>query len=214
MFILNVIKSTLSSIKSINNETSKVNAGLNSVIISCYNTIVSFIKPFFHENLKYSEIKTHINNIENKRNDKNIPLNNEKIIGVTQKIKADKIDSIALSNAKIKAKSDEIKETIINEIISSLEEIPTLEKKDITKFKEELLFHTKRILFSGNVLSLTEVKNDFLGAIIDSILKSDDKIKYEFGNINTYKYFLLNSINETVSRLLANDKNLVKNGEK
>lgn len=33
MFILNVIKSTLSSIKSINNETSKVNAGLNSVII-------------------------------------------------------------------------------------------------------------------------------------------------------------------------------------
>ncbi|HBI3648217.1 TPA: hypothetical protein K3891_003664, partial [Proteus mirabilis] len=69
-------------------------------------------------------------------------------------------------------------------------------------------------LFSGNVLSLTEVKNDFLGAIIDSILKSDDKIKSEFGNINTYKYFLLNSINETVSRLLANDKNLVKNGEK
>ncbi|EPK2340961.1 hypothetical protein I8519_003514, partial [Proteus mirabilis] len=131
-----------------------------------------------------------------------------------QKIKADKIDSIALSNAKIKAKSDEIKETIINEIISSLEEIPTLEKKDITQFKEELLFHTKRILFSGNVLSLTEVKNDFLGAIIDSILKSDDKIKSEFGNINTYKYFLLNSINETVSRLLANDKNLVKNGEK
>ncbi|WP_239060548.1 hypothetical protein [Proteus mirabilis] len=95
-----------------------------------------------------------------------------------------------------------------------MEEIPTLEKKDITQFKEELLFHTKRILFSGNVLSLTEVKNDFLGAIIDSILKSDDKIKSEFGNINTYKYFLLNSINETVSRLLANDKNLVKNGEK
>ncbi|HEI8495397.1 TPA: hypothetical protein SLE90_003514, partial [Proteus mirabilis] len=61
---------------------------------------------------------------------------------------------------------------------------------------------------------LTEIKNNFLASIIDSILKSDDKIKYEFGNINAYEYFLLNSINETVSRLLANDKNLVKNGEK
>ncbi|HEJ0119069.1 TPA: hypothetical protein SLO42_003334, partial [Proteus mirabilis] len=111
-------------------------------------------------------------------------------------------------------KVDEIMNLIINDIISVLEEKPTLEKKEVLQFKKNLKLHSKSILSSTKDSSLTEIKNNFLASIIDSILKSDDKIKYEFGNINAYEYFLLNSINETVSRLLANDKNLVKNGEK
>ncbi|MBQ0626374.1 hypothetical protein KAH71_15410, partial [Proteus mirabilis] len=98
--------------------------------------------------------------------------------------------------------------------ISVLEEKPTLEKGKIIQFEDELHSHSKSILSSTNDLSLTEIKNKFLASIIDSILTSDEKIKSEFGNINNYKYFLSNSINETVSRSLAKDKNLVKNGDK
>ncbi|HCU0403210.1 TPA: hypothetical protein OUE97_001542, partial [Proteus mirabilis] len=119
-----------------------------------------------------------------------------------------------LSEVHKKFKVDEIINLIINDIISVLEEKPTLEKQEVLQFKKNLKLHSKSILSSTNDSSLTEIKNNFLASIIDSILKSDDKIKSEFGNINNYKYFLSNSINETVSRSLAKDKNLVKNGEK
>ncbi|HEJ0400483.1 TPA: hypothetical protein SLO51_003204, partial [Proteus mirabilis] len=89
-----------------------------------------------------------------------------------------------------------------------------LEKGKIIQFEDELHSHFKSILSSTNDSSLTEIKNKFLASIIDSILTSDEKIKSEFGNINTYEYFLSNSINETISRSLAKDKNLVKKGDK
>ncbi|HEJ1046700.1 TPA: hypothetical protein SLP04_001759, partial [Proteus mirabilis] len=119
-----------------------------------------------------------------------------------------------LSEVHKKFKVDEIINLIINDIISVLEEKTTLEKQEVLQFKKNLKLHSKSILSSTNDSSLTEIKNNFLASIIDSILKSDDKIKSEFGNINAYEYFLSNSINETVSRSMAKDKNLVKNGDK
>ncbi|EOG1985232.1 TPA: hypothetical protein ACXI1D_003161 [Proteus mirabilis] len=216
MQISNNLKSIFLSIKTINNESCKFNTELKSAILSCYNTISSFIKPFFHKTSKSSEVKVHISNIENNKNmknDKNMQLTNDKVINTPHLIKDDNVKFGNLSKVQIKVKSDEIKNLIINDIISILEEKPTLEKEKILQFKDELHFHSKRILFSTNESSLNKIKNDFLSSIIDSILNSDEKIKSEFGNINTYKYFLSNSINETVSRSLANDKNLVKKGE-
>ncbi len=105
-------------------------------------------------------------------------------------------------NAMRKAKSDEIKESIINDIISSLEEIPTLDKEKITELKNKLSFNSKRILFSGDATSLAKIKNDFADLILDTILNSDDKIKSNIGNINSYKYFLQDSINNAVDIIL------------
>ncbi|MER1793338.1 hypothetical protein KDA07_19055, partial [Proteus mirabilis] len=177
-------------------------------------TISSFIKPFFHKTSNNSEFKVQISNIENMKKNENIQLDNNKVINTPHPMKDDNAKFGDLSEVHKKFKVDEIMNLIINDIISVLEEKPTLEKKEVLQFKKNLKLHSKSILSSTKDSSLTEIKNNFLASIIDSILKSDDKIKYEFGNINAYEYFLLNSINETVSRLLANDKNLVKNGEK
>lgn len=213
MQISNNLKSISLSIKTINNESYKFNTGLKSAILSCYNTISSFIKPFFHKTSNSSEVKVHISNIENMKNDKNMQLNNNKVINTPHPMKDDNAKFGGLSEVHKKFKVDEIINLIINDIISVLEEKPTLDKQDVLQFKKNLKLHSKSILLSTNDSSLTEIKNNFLASIIDSILKSDDKIKSEFGNINIYKYFLSNSINETVSRSLANDKNLVKKGE-
>ncbi|MFF1027361.1 hypothetical protein ACFYLK_02660 [Proteus mirabilis] len=213
MQISNNVKNILSSLKSINNESYKFNTELKSAILSCYNTISSFIKPFFHKTSNNSEFKVHISNIENMKKNENLQLDN-KVINTPHSMKDDNAKFGDLSEVHKKFKVDEIMNLIINDIISVLEEKPTLEKKEVLQFKKNLKLHSKSILSSTKESSLTEIKNNFLASIIDSILKSDDKIKSEFGNINTYKYFLLNSINETVSRLLANDKNLVKKGEK
>ncbi|HDT3000937.1 TPA: hypothetical protein QHL53_003222, partial [Proteus mirabilis] len=128
-------------------------------------------------------------------------------------MKGDNVKFGDLSKVQTKVKSDEIKNLIINDIISDLEEKPTLEKEKILQFKDELHFHSKRILFSTDESSLNEIKNEFLESIIDSILNSDEKIKSEFGNIDAYKYILLDIINETVSRSFANGNYLVKKGE-
>ncbi len=213
MQISNNLKSISLSIKTINNESYKFNTKLKSAILSCYNTISSFIKPFFHKTSKSSEVKVHISNIENMKNDKNIKLNNNKVINTPHSVKDDNAKFGDLSEVHKKFKVDEIINLIINDVISVLEEKPTLEKQEVLQFKKNLKLHSKSILSSTNDSSLTEIKNNFLASIIDSILNSDEKIKSEFGNINTYKYFLSNSINETVSRSLANDKNLVKKGE-
>lgn len=214
MQISNDVKNTLLSLKNINNESCKFNTKLKSAILSCYNTISSFIKPFFHKTSKHSEVKVHISNIGNMENDKNIQLTNDKIIDTPYSMKDDNVKFRDLSKVQKKFKIDEIKNLIINDIISALEEKPTVEKEKILQFKGELHFHSKSILLSTNDSSLTEIKNNFLASIIDSILNSDEKIKSEFGNIDAYKYFLSNSLNETISRSLANDKNLVKKGEK
>lgn len=221
MQISNNFKSISLSIKTINNESYKFNTGLKSAILSCYNTISSFIKPFFHKTSKFSEVKVHISNIENMKNDNNIQLNNDKVINTPHPMKDDNVKFGNLSKVQIKVKSDEIKNLIINDIIDALEEKttsekgkkPTLEKEKVLQFKDELYFHSKRILFSTNDSSLTEIKNEFLESIIDSILNSDEKIKSEFANIDSYKYILLDIINETVSRSFANDNYLVKKGE-
>ncbi|MBG6018067.1 hypothetical protein ACTXA3_03560 [Proteus mirabilis] len=213
MQISNNFKRIFLSIKTINNESYKFNTGLKSAILSCYNTISSFIKPFFPKTSNSSEVKVHISNIENMKNDKNMQLNNNKVINTPHPMKDDNAKFGDLSEVHKKFKVDEIINLIINDIISVLEEKPTLDKQDVLQFKKNLKLHSKSILLSTNNSSLTEIKNNFLASIIDSILKSDDKIKSEFGNINIYKYFLSNSINETVSRSLANDKNLVKKGE-
>ncbi len=230
MQILNNLKSISLSIKTINNESYKFNTGLKSAILSCYNTISSFIKPFIHKTSKYSEVKFHISNIENMKNDNNnIQLNNDKLINTPHPMKDDNVKFGDLSKVQIKVKSDEIKELIINDIIEDLEKKttsekgkkttleeekkPTLEKEKVLQFKDELHFHSKRILFSTDESSLTEIKNEFLESIIDSILNSDEKIKSEFANIDSYKYILLDIINETVSRSFANNNYLVKKGE-
>lgn len=49
MQIKSYFKNTPLSLKSINNESYKFNTKLKSAILSCYNTISSFIKPFFHK---------------------------------------------------------------------------------------------------------------------------------------------------------------------
>ncbi|MDF7190076.1 hypothetical protein [Proteus mirabilis] len=214
MQIKSYLKNTPLSLKSINNESYKFNTKLKSAILSCYNTTSSFIKPFFHKTSNNSEFKVQISNIENMKKNENIQLDNNKVINTPHPMKDDNAKFGDLSEVHKKFKVDEIMNLIINDIISVLEEKPTLEKKEVLQFKKNLKLHSKSILSSTKDSSLTEIKNNFLASIIDSILKSDDKIKYEFGNINAYEYFLLNSINETVSRLLANDKNLVKNGEK
>ncbi|HGM9827390.1 TPA: hypothetical protein ACKREC_001736 [Proteus mirabilis] len=214
MQIKSYLKNTPLSLKSINNESYKFNTKLKSAILSCYNTISSFIKPFFHKTSNNSEFKVQISNIENMKKNENIQLDNNKVINTPHPMKDDNAKFGDLSEVHKKFKVDEIMNLIINDIISVLEEKPTLEKKEVLQFKKNLKLHSKSILSSTKDSSLTEIKNNFLASIIDSILKSDDKIKYEFGNINAYEYFLLNSINETVSRLLANDKNLVKNGDK
>ena len=213
MQISNNVKNILSSLKSIDNESYKFNTKLKSAILSCYNTISSFIKPFFHKTSNNSEVKVRISNIENMKKNENIQSDN-KVINTPHSMKDDNDKFGDLSKVHKKFKVDEIINLIINDIISVLEEKPTLEKKEVLQFKKNLKLHSKSILSSTKESSLTEIKNNFLASIIDSILKSDDKIKYEFGNINTYEYFLSNSINETVSRSLAKDKNLVKNGDK
>ncbi|MGM7606183.1 hypothetical protein ACS7D9_16315 [Proteus mirabilis] len=213
MQISNNVKNILSSLKSINNENYKFNTELKSAILSCYNTISSFIKPFFHKTSNNSEFKVHISNIENMKKNENLQLDN-KVINTPHSMKDDNAKFGDLSEVHKKFKVDEIMNLIINDIISVLEEKPTLEKKEVLQFKKNLKLHSKSILSSTKESSLTEIKNNFLASIIDSILKSDDKIKYEFGNINTYEYFLSNSINETISRSLAKDKNLVKKGDK
>ena len=207
------VKNILSPLKSINNESYKFNTKLKSAILSCYNTISSFIKPFFHKTSNNSEFKVHISNIENMKKNENLQLDN-KVINTPHSMKDDNAKFGDLSEVHKKFKVDEIMNLIINDIISVLEEKPTLEKKEVLQFKKNLKLHSKSILSSTKESSLTEIKNNFLASIIDSILKSDDKIKYEFGNINTYEYFLSNSINETISRSLAKDKNLVKKGDK
>ncbi|MER1794238.1 hypothetical protein [Proteus mirabilis] len=207
------VKNILSSLKSINNESYKFNTKLKSAILSCYNTISSFIKPFFHKTSNNSEFKVHISNVENMKKNENLQLDN-KVINTPHSMKDDNAKFGDLSEVHKKFKVDEIMNLIINDIISVLEEKPTLEKKEVLQFKKNLKLHSKSILSSTKESSLTEIKNNFLASIIDSILKSDDKIKYEFGNINTYEYFLSNSINETISRSLAKDKNLVKKGDK
>ena len=223
MQILNNLKSISLSIKTINNESYKFNTGLKSAILSCYNTISSFIKPFFHKTSKYSEVKVHISNIENMKNDNNnnIQLNNDKLINTPHPMKDDNVKFGDLSKVQIKVKSDEIKELIINDIIEDLGKKttsekgkkPTLEEEKVLQFKDELYFHSKRILFSTDESSLNEIKNEFLESLIDSILNSDEKIKSEFANIDSYKYILLDIINETVSRSFANNNYLVKKGE-
>lgn len=214
MQISNNVKNILSSLKSINNESYKFNTELKSAILSCYNTISSFIKPFFHKTSNNSEVKVRISNIENMGKNENIKSDNNKVINTPHSMKDDNDKFGDLSKVQKKVKIDEIINLIINDIISVLEEKPTLEKGKIIQFEDELHSHSKSILSSTNDSSLTEIKNKFLASIIDSILTSDEKIKSEFGNINTYEYFLSNSINETISRSLAKDKNLVKKGDK
>lgn len=98
-----------------------------------------------------------------------------KVINTPHSMKDDNDKFGDLSKVHKKFKVDEIINLIINDIISVLEEKPTLEKGKIIQFEDELHSHSKSILSSTNDLSLTEIKNKFLASIIDSILTSDEK---------------------------------------
>ncbi|MBG2876265.1 hypothetical protein I4902_06800 [Proteus alimentorum] len=201
MYINNVVRRAFLAIKNIENKENVIKSSLNVIILGCYNAIVFFIKPIFNKNINFLELKRSISNVDNKinKNESNkIYLNNKE----KNKIEIDKPIYNTFSHVMRKVRSDEIKASVINDIISCLEEIPTLEKEKIVEFKNELHFHSKWILFFGDEKSLTKIKNDFLETIVDSILNSDNKIKSNFGNIDNYKYFLRDSINNAIDDIL------------
>ena len=138
MQISNNVKSILSSLKSINNESYKFNTELKSAILSCYNTISSFIKPFFHKTSNNSEVKVRISNIENMGKNENIQSDTNKVINTPHSMKDDNDKFEDLSKVHKKFKVDEIINLIVNDIISVLEEKPTLEKGKIIQFEDEL----------------------------------------------------------------------------
>lgn len=198
MYINNIVRDTFLAIRNIENKGGKIKNVINGMILSCYNTIVSFIKPNSNIENNFLGLKNSISNIKNENNQSEsnaIKLDNKEI---KNKKEINEVFDRYLSRAQRKVKSDEIKEIVINDIISSLEEIPTLEKEKIKEFKKELYFNSKWILFSDDKTSLTKVKDDFMGSIVDTLLNSDDKIKSNIGNIDSYKYFLQDSINNTV----------------
>lgn len=200
MYINNIVRDTFLAIRNIEKKEDKIKSIINGMILSCYNTIVSFIKPNYNIENNFLGLKNSISNIKNNQSENdNVKLDNKEI---KNKKDIDEVFDRDLSRAQRKVKSDEIKEIIINDIISSLEEIPTLEKEKITEFKNELYFNSKWILFSGDKTSLTKTKEDFMGSIVDTLLNSDDKIKNNIGNIDGYKYFLQDSINNTIDIIL------------
>ena len=202
MYINNMVRNTFSAIKNVENKSREIKNILNGIILSCYNTIISFIKPTINIKNDFLGLRKNISNVENKNNQgESTPVkldNKEK----TDKKENEEVFDKQLSEAQRKIKSDEIKASIINDIISFLKEIPELEKEKITEFKKELEFHSKWILFSGNKISLENSKNNFLESIADSLLNSDDKIKSSFGSIDSYKFFLKESIDNTVENIL------------
>lgn len=208
MYINNMVRSTFLAIKNIENKGDKIKNVLNGVVLSCYNTIISFIKPSFNIKNNFLGLRKSISNIENKNNqseNKTTKLDSKEKINKEELNESNEVFDKSFSYAQRKVKSDKIKESVINDIISSLEEISTLEKEKITQFKNELKFHSKWILFSGDEISLEKTKNNYLESIVDTILNSDDKIKSNFGSIDNYKHFLKNSINGTVSIILYNN---------
>lgn len=202
MYINNMVRCTFLAIKNIENKGGKIKNVLNGVILSCYNTIISFIKPSFNIKNNFLGLRKSISNIENKNSqseNKTTKLDNK------EKINKEELNEVfdkSFSYAQRKVKSDKIKESVINDIISSLEEISTLEKEKITQFKNELKFNSKWILFSGDAISLEKTKNNYLESIVDTILNSDDKIKSNFGSIDNYKHFLRDDINNAVECVL------------
>ncbi|QIG07081.1 hypothetical protein [Proteus sp. ZN5] len=202
MYINNIVRVTFSAIRNIENRGSKINNILNGVILSYYNTIISFIKPNSNIKNNFIGLKSSISNIENNHNKSEsttIKLENKEKVS---KSEINEVFDRPLSEAKRKAKSDEIKKSVINDIISGLEEIPTLEKEKITEFKKKLEFYSKSILFSGDENSLKKAKDNLLNSIVDTLLNSDDNIKSKFGNVESYKYFLENSINNAIENIL------------
>lgn len=202
MYITNIVRNTFLTIKNIENKESGIKNIINGMILSCYNTIISFIKPNSNIENNFLGLKKRISNIKNEDNrseSNTIKTDNREI---ENKENINEVFDKNLAREQKKAKSDKIKEIVINDIISSLEEIPTLEKEKITELKNKLYFDSKLLLFSGDAASLTKIKKDFVKSIVDTLLDSDDKIKSNIGNIDSYKYFLQNSINHTVDIVL------------
>lgn len=202
MYINNIVRNTFSAIKNVENKSREIKNILNGIILSCYNTIIIFIKPSINIKNDFLGLRKNISNVENKNNQSEstpVKLDNKE---KTDKKENDEVFDKQLSEAQRKIKSDEIKSSIINDIISFLKEIPELEKEKITEFKKELEFHSKWILFSGNKISLDNSKNNFLESIADSLLNSNEKIKSSFGSIDSYKFFLKESIDNTVENIL------------
>lgn len=198
MYINNMVRSTFLAIKNIENKGGEIKNVLNGVVLSCYNTIISFIKPSFNIKNNFLGLRKSISNIENKT----IKLDSKEKINKEELNETNEVFDKSFSYAQRKVKSDKIKESVINDIISSLEEISTLEKEKITQFKNELKFNSKWILFSGDAISLEKTKNNYLESIVDTILNSDDKIKSNFGNIESYKFFLKESISNSVVNII------------
>lgn len=66
MYINNMVRCTFLAIKNIENKGDKIKNVLNGVILSCYNTIISFIKPSFNIKNNFLGLRKSISNIENK----------------------------------------------------------------------------------------------------------------------------------------------------
>ncbi|WP_311752141.1 hypothetical protein [Proteus columbae] len=106
------------------------------------------------------------------------------------------------SNAIRKVKSNEIKEHVINDIIELLEIKMGLDKEKIIEFKNELYLASKEIVFNGDKNSLNKSKASFSKSIVETILNSDEIIKSKFGSLDTYKFFLLDNINNAIDDVL------------
>lgn len=205
MYINNIVRNTFLAIKNVENKGNEIKNLLNGIMLSCYNTITSFIKPSVNIKNNFLGLRKSISNIENKNSqseNKTIKLDNKEKINKEELNETNEVFDKSFSYAQRKIKSDKIKESVINDIISSLEEISTLEKEKITQFKNELKFNSKWILFSGDAISLEKTKNNYLESIVDTILNSDDKIKSNFGSIDNYKHFLRDDINNAVECVL------------
>ncbi|MCS6716237.1 hypothetical protein NOM03_18210, partial [Proteus terrae] len=68
MYINNMVRNTFSAIKNVENKSREIKNILNGIILSCYNTIISFIKPTINIKNDFLGLRKNISNVENKNN--------------------------------------------------------------------------------------------------------------------------------------------------
>ncbi|MEQ4922801.1 hypothetical protein [Proteus hauseri] len=201
MYINNFVRSTISAITNIESKSNKIKSNLSGIIVGCYNTIVSFINPILNKNINQIGLRKSISGFENEIN----LVENKKTSLNKEEIKSDEVINNKFAYVLRKLKSDEIKESVINDIVESLERDTTLDKDTVTKFKNELNINTKNIVFQGDKNSLNKSKNSFFQSMLETILNADEKIKVKFHSIDSYKFFLLENINNAIDNILYRD---------
>lgn len=204
MQIENIVRSTFSAINNIENKGRILGKNLSGIIISCYNTIVDFINPIANSKINYIGLRMKISNVENSlktKVDNKILLNSSEVKS-TIDIENNKFIKKGSSNALIKMRSDEIKDYVIGSIIEDLSEKVELNKESIMNFRKELDLNTKDILFFGNKAKLKDSKDSLLNSIVKTISNADEKIKINFGSIDSARFFLSENIDSSVDNIL------------